>query len=223
MLTVERAKSTHLRTIPDPSLIPVPAKQHIAVVGGGPAGLRAAEVAASLGASVTVYEAMPSVGRKFLVAGKSGLNLTNGEDWSSFLEKYHGGYGPRHDWHGILTRFNHEALRRWARELGIETFVASSGKVFPTPVDGTIRAAPLLRRWIEKLRSLDVRFKTRHRWTGFAEDGALSFDHHGSQFAAKHDATIIALGGASWPGTGSDGGWVSVFRQLGIAVHPFSP
>ncbi|MBK1853581.1 TIGR03862 family flavoprotein [Verrucomicrobiaceae bacterium 5K15] len=195
---------------------------HIAIIGGGPAGLRAAEVAAELGARVTVYDAMPSVGRKFLIAGKSGLNLTNGEAWSDFLEKYSGRSLPESSWRKILTDFDHLALRQWALDLGIETFVASSGKVFPCPVDGTIRAAPLLRRWIEKLRARGVVFKTRHRWIGFTPAGHLHFHHQGSEIEVTADATILALGGASWPRTGSDGRWQQLLAAQGIHSEKFT-
>ena len=131
-------------------------RQDIAIIGGGPAGLRAAEVAAEAGAGVTLYDAKPSVGRKFLVAGKSGLNLTNGEDWSSFLTRYHGTAFPTESWNRILSDFDNEDLRRWAADLSIKTYVASSGKVFPSPVNGTIKAAPLLRRWVKRLRELSL-------------------------------------------------------------------
>jgi len=165
---------------------------------------------------------MPSVGRKFLIAGKSGLNLTNDEAWESFLEKYSGHSMPELQWQKILTQFDNKALRKWASDLGIETFAASSGKVFPKPIDGTIRAAPLLRRWIEKLRSLGVEFKTRHRWTGFESNACATFDHLGTPVEAQHDATILALGGASWPKTGSDGSWQGVLKELGINITPLT-
>ncbi|BDS08447.1 hypothetical protein NT6N_34870 [Oceaniferula spumae] len=166
---------------------------------------------------------MPSVGRKFLIAGKSGLNLTNGESWEKFIEKYSGNELPQEQWKNILSQFDNDALRDWALKLGIETFVASSGKVFPKPVDGTIRAAPLLRRWIEKLRALGVEFKTRHRWTGFDSNGQPTFDHSGEAVTAYHDATVLALGGASWPKTGSDGGWQSILIERGIKIVPMAP
>ena len=133
----------------------------------------AAEVTAAAGASVTLYDAMPSVGRKFLVAGRSGLNLTHEEDWEHFLNRYGGSNLPTAQWREILSQFDNQRLRQWASELGIETFVASSGKVFPKPVDGMIKAAPLLRRWVERLRDLKVEFRLRHRWTAIDEDRNL--------------------------------------------------
>ncbi len=193
-------------------------KHPIAIIGGGPAGLRAAEIAAEAGAIVTIYEAMPSVGRKFLIAGKSGLNLTNGEVWSAFMEKYSGTALPKPLWKSILDQFDNQALRKWAAELGIETFEASSGKVFPKPIDGVIRAAPLLRRWVEKLRSLGVVFKTRHQWLGFDSDGHATFEYEGQHLSTQHHTTILALGGASWPQTGSDGKWTSILESHGIEI-----
>lgn len=194
----------------------------VAVIGGGPAGLRAAEVAAQGGADVTVYDAMRSVGRKFLVAGKSGLNLTNGEAIDGFLEKYSGNDLPIDLWSGILRGFDNDALREWAAGLGVETFVASSGKVFPSPVNGTIKAAPLLRRWLDRLRSLGVTFMTSHQWTGFAEDGGLTFVHHGETVHVHHDSVVLALGGASWPKTGSTGAWTEILASHGVDVIPLT-
>lgn len=195
---------------------------NIAVVGGGPAGLRAAEVAATAGARVTVYEAMRSVGRKFLVAGKSGLNLTNDEDWEAFLMRYSGTEFPVLLWKEILSDFDNRAIRQWASGLGIETFVASSGKVFPVPVSGTIKAAPLLRRWVERLRALGVSFQTGHRWAEIDAAGNLTFRHGTDRVNPQHDATILALGGASWPQTGSTGTWVEILNSKGIEVTPLS-
>jgi len=195
----------------------------IGIVGGGPAGLRAAEVAASEGARVTVYDAMPSVGRKFLVAGRSGLNLTHDEDWKQFLDRYQGGDIPVQLWREILSAFDNQQLRQWAAELGIETFVASSGKVFPKPVNGMIKAAPLLRRWVERLRDLKVEFRTRHRWISIDTDLTASFQTGSEIVTSKHDAMILALGGASWPETGSTGNWVSILEEHHIAATPLAP
>ena len=163
---------------------------------------------------------MPSVGRKFLVAGKSGLNLTHDEPWEHFLAKYHIKSPHNKLWQSILSEFDNNALRAWASDLGIETFTASSGKVFPIPVDGIIRAAPLLRRWCKKLRKLGVIFKMRHRWQGFAENTDLLFEHRSKQYTKQHDATLLALGGGSWPNTGSDGNWVNTLDALGIQITP---
>ena len=195
-------------------------KHHIAIIGGGPAGLRAAEVAVEAGAAVTIYETMPSVGRKFLIAGKSGLNLTNAEVWPAFLDQYSGTALPHDLWNSLLDDFDNQSLRKWAAELGIETFEASSGKVFPKPIDGVIRAAPLLRRWVEKLRSLGVVFKTRHRWLGFDSANNPIFEYQEKRFSAQHHAVILALGGASWPKTGSDGKWTSILASHEIEITP---
>lgn len=191
----------------------------IAIIGGGPAGLRAAEVAAESGASVTLYDSKRSVGRKFLVAGKSGLNLTNGEGFPDFLQHYSGGRLPE-AFYAALRAFDNDQLRAWAQDLGIETYVATSNKVFPVGM----KAAPLLRRWMEKLRRLNVTFKVRHTLTDI-EPGAphqLTFQHDDSNVTAQHDAVILALGGASWPSTGSDGKWVGMLESLGLAITPLT-
>lgn len=188
------------------------------MIGGGPAGLRAAEVAATAGLRVTLYDGKPSVGRKFLVAGKGGLNLTHGESTDRFVTRYSGPDQPEEIWGSLISEFDPAALRAWADGLGVETFQATSGRVYPKSLKG----APLLRRWIERLRGLGVRFEMNHRWTsldpcppyqlGFA-NGAL----------ATADAIIFALGGGSWAKTGSDGGWTRIFENLGIAHHPLEP
>ena len=183
----------------------------------------AAQTAAQQGAMVTVYDAMPSVGRKFLVAGKSGLNLTFDEELKSFLSRYSGTDLPTKLWHNIISSFDHSALRNWAHDHGIETFVANSGKVFPKPTQGTIRAAPLLRRWIESLRKQGVEFKTRHRWCGIQTDGQMVFDHSGTTTNTQHTAHILALGGSSWPSTGSNGNWVEILRSHNISIEALTP
>lgn len=189
----------------------------IAVVGGGPAGLRAAEVAAETGAKVTLYEAKRSVGRKFLVAGKSGLNLTNSEELDGFISRYTGCELPVF-FAEMIRQFDNDALREWASSLGIETYVASSGKVFPIGM----KAAPLLRRWIEKLRRLRVEFKVRHRLcelnTGIGIQ--LHLENDGERIDAQHDAVILAMGGGSWPSTGSDGKWTTMLQDLGVGITP---
>jgi len=195
---------------------------HIAVIGGGPAGLRAAEVAAENGARVTLYDAQRSVGRKFLVAGKSGLNLTFDEGLDLFLEKYTGAELPQAFWREIISGFDNVALRQWAAGLGVETMVASSGKVFPVPSQGRLSAAPLLRRWITRLRSLGVVFKTQHRWLGFDDETNPVFEAGEGTAMTQHSATILALGGASWPQTGSDGRWVDVLTKNGVALTPLT-
>jgi len=188
----------------------------VAVIGGGPAGLMAAEAAAARGASVHLFDAMPSVGRKFLMAGKSGLNLTHAEPLPEFMSRF-GAYRTRLE--PIVADFDPASIRGWAEGLGIETFIGSSGRVFP--VD--FKAAPLLRAWVHRLRAAGVRFHVRHRWTGWAENGHLTFRTPDGPAGFAADATILALGGASWPRLGSDGGWVDILRQRGVAVAPLLP
>ncbi len=190
-------------------------RKSIAVIGGGPAGLRAAEVAASAGAGVTVYDGKRSVGRKFLVAGKSGLNLTNAAGFEAFVASYSGEGLPVDLWRKCLADFDSAALREWAAGLGIETVATSSGKVFPT----MMKAAPLLRRWVERLRGLGVEFAMNHRWTGLQHGSPMTvlFQNGASR---QHDAVVLAMGGGSWPETGSDGGWVAILEKLGISVSP---
>ena len=193
--------------------------QSLAIIGGGPAGLRAAEVAVKEGVDVTVYEFKRSVGRKFLIAGKSGLNLTNTAEPASFLKQYSGVNFPRQRWEEYLRAFDNQAIREWAAGLGVETFAASGGKVFPV----TKKAAPLLRRWVLRLRELGVRFEVQHRWVGMRplEKGwELDFDVLSNRVIRQHDAVVLAMGGASWPDTGSDGGWVEVFENLGVRIEP---
>jgi uncharacterized flavoprotein (TIGR03862 family) len=200
--------------VPPPSES-TPRRGRIAVIGGGPAGLRAAEVAARGGARVTVFDSRASVGRKFLVAGRSGLNLTHEESLEEFLARYVVDASARKNWSRIIKRFGPHDLREWARELGVPTIV-SKGKVLPQPVNGKMRATPLLRNWLARLRELSVEFEVRQRWTGFAEDGQLTFEHAGTTTHHAAEATVLALGGGSWPGTGSDGSWQSVMESLGI-------
>ncbi|MEK8031774.1 TIGR03862 family flavoprotein [Ideonella sp. DXS29W] len=205
--------NTHLSTL---------APWRVAVVGGGPAGLMAAEVLAAGGASVDLFDAMPSVGRKFLLAGKGGLNLTHSEP----LPAFGGRYGERADevrrW---LDRFGPDALRDWAAGLGISTFVGSSGRVFPAEM----KAAPLLRAWLHRLRGAGVRFHMRHRWQAASlqhADGALHrlrFDTPMGERECEAEAVLLALGGASWARLGSDGRWAQPLQAAGIAVSPLRP
>ncbi|MDR5755327.1 TIGR03862 family flavoprotein [Caballeronia sp. LZ035] len=190
----------------------------VAVVGGGPAGLMAAEALAAGGARVDVYDAMPSVGRKFLMAGKGGMNLTHSEPADAFLARY-GARQP--DIAPLLARFDAAALRTWVHELGVETFVGSSGRVFPTDM----KAAPMLRAWLHRLRGAGVTFHMRHRWLGWAEDGASvsRFATPAGEKQVRHDALILALGGASWPQLGSDGGALPLLAARGVEVRPFKP
>jgi len=193
----------------------------IAVIGGGPAGLRAAEVTAEGGASVTLFEAKPSVGRKLLVAGRGGLNLTHGEDFARFVTRYSGPDLPAGEWQRMLSRFTPADLRAWAAGLGIETFEQRTGRVYPREM----KAAPLLRRWVERLRALGVEFAMNHRWTGLVPGTPheLLFSINGESRTSTHDAVVLALGGASWPITGSDGGWTKILLDLGIGINPLLP
>jgi uncharacterized flavoprotein (TIGR03862 family) len=190
----------------------------LAVVGGGPAGLRAAEVAAAAGLKVTLFDGKPSVGRKFLVAGKGGLNLTHGEALDRFVTRYSGPDQPAEIWGKLISGFDPASLREWAAGLGVETFQATSGRVYPK----ALKAAPLLRRWIERLRGLGVRFEMNHRLTSISPGNPheLGFSN-ATTFTA--DTVILALGGGSWAKTGSDGKWTEIFQPLGIACHPLAP
>ncbi len=183
-----------------------------AIIGGGPAGLAAAERLCDV-ADVHVFDAMPSLGRKFLLAGKSGLNITHGEALETFLTRF----GPaRARLEPALRGFTPQAIRDWAAALGIETFEGSSGRIFPS----AMKASPLLRAWLARLRDRGVTFHTRHKWTGWGEDGALRFATPQGEMTVKAAATILALGGASWPRLGSDGGWAGLLAARGIAVTP---
>ncbi len=188
----------------------------VAVVGAGPAGLMAAEVLAAGGVQVEVFDAMPSVGRKFLLAGKGGLNLTHGEPFDAFVARY-GSRRPEVE--ALLRRFDAAALRAWAQGLGIETFVGSSGRVFP--VD--LKAAPLLRAWLHRLRGAGVVFHQRHRWVGWDAAGHARFDTPDGERRVAAVAVVLALGGASWPHLGSDGRWAALLAQRGVGVAPLQP
>ena len=185
----------------------------VAVIGAGPAGLMAAEVLAQAGTSVTVYDAMPSAGRKFLMAGRGGLNLTHSEALPAFLARY-GQATPRLA--AAIDAFPPNALRQWSEALGQPTFVGSSGRVFPK----SFKASPLLRAWLRRLDSIGVQFKLRHRWTGWHDDGHLSFHIPDGKRVVEADATVLALGGASWPRLGSDGAWVGTLAARGVTIAP---
>lgn len=188
----------------------------VAIVGAGPAGLMAAEVLSQAGPQVHVYDAMPSAGRKFLLAGKGGLNLTHSEPFDAFASRY-GIRRPQIE--PLLRHFDAQALRDWAQGLGVSTFVGTSGRVFPTDM----KAAPLLRAWLHRLRAAGVQFHMRHRFTGWADEGALRFGSPLGEQLVQADATVLALGGASWARLGSDGAWVPLLEQRGVAVAPLTP
>ena len=187
-----------------------------AVIGGGPAGLIAAETLAQTGLSVTVYDRMPSLGRKFLLAGRGGLNLTHSDDLPAFLARY-GDAPPR--LRETIEAFPPLQLRAWAEGLGQPTFVGSSGRVFPR----SFKTSPLLRAWLRRLTDLKVSFAPRHDWTGWNDEGALCFRNAGKDVVVSPDVTVLALGGGSWPKLGSDGSWISVLQARGVAIAPLRP
>ncbi|MCB8874018.1 BaiN/RdsA family NAD(P)/FAD-dependent oxidoreductase [Acidisoma silvae] len=186
----------------------------IAVIGAGPAGLMAAETLAKAGLAVTVFDQMPSVGRKFLMAGRGGLNLTHSENLATFQTRYGAAVSPQLI--AAVQNFPPDRLREWAEGLGQTLFVGSSGRVFPK----AMKASPLLRAWLQRLATLGVSFRLRQRWLGFADDGALLFE--GAE-PVRADGVVLALGGASWPKLGSDGGWVSALTAKEIHIAPLRP
>jgi uncharacterized flavoprotein (TIGR03862 family) len=199
--------------VTNPSHIIYPAK--VAIIGGGPAGLMAAETLSLAGIHVDLYDAMPTVGRKFLMAGKGGMNITHSEASTPFLSRY----GTRQAHIApLLNVMEPQALRQWIHALGINTFVGSSGRVFPTDM----KAAPLLRAWLHRLREAGVNFHMRHRWIGW-DNRKLKFSAPNGEVTYEADAVVFALGGGSWARLGSDGAWVKLFNQHGIAVSALKP
>ncbi len=188
----------------------------LAIVGGGPAGLMAAEVARAAGVEVDLFDAKGSVGRKFLIAGKGGLNLTHAEPMEGFASRYGMRQAQVASW---LGEFGADALRQWARGLGVDTYVGSSDRVFPLDR----KAAPLLRGWVRRLKDQGVRFHVLHRWQGWDADGALCFDTAAGRRLFRAPATVLAMGGGSWPQLGSDGAWVDLLAGRGVEVAPLAP
>jgi uncharacterized flavoprotein (TIGR03862 family) len=188
----------------------------VAIIGAGPAGLMAAEVLSQRGAGVTVYDAMPSAGRKFLMAGRGGLNLTHSEALPQFLTRYGEATSQLAP---AITAFSPHALRDWSEALGQPTFVGSSGRVFPK----AFKASPLLRAWLRRLNSMGVQFALRHRWTGWDENNRLLFHTPDGPSSIDARATVLALGGASWPRLGSDAGWAETLAAKGVAMSPLKP
>ena len=193
-----------------------PKNSKVAIIGAGPAGLMAAEVIAQGGGAVTVYDAMPSAGRKFLMAGRGGLNLTHSEAQPAFLARY-GEAAPRLA--AAISAFPPENLRQWSEALGQPTFVGSSGRVFPK----AMKASPLLRAWLRRLDASGVQFALRHRWIGWEDDGRLSFQTPDGKRVVEARATVLALGGASWPRLGSDGAWTEMLGQRGVTIAKLRP
>ena len=190
--------------------------KRVAVIGAGPAGLMAAETVSAAGVQVDVYDAMPSVGRKFLLAGIGGMNITHAEPFETFVTRY---AARMPQLLPALTAFGAVHLREWVHGLGIETFVGSSGRVFPAQM----KAAPLLRAWLHRLRAAGVRIHVRQRWLGWDADGALHFATPAGEHSVRTDATVLALGGGSWARLGSDGAWVPWLRARGVDVAPLLP
>jgi len=195
----------------------------VVVIGGGPAGLKTAEILIQAGVQVDLYDAMPTVGRKFLMAGKGGLNLTHAESAEIFSSRYGARRAQIKQW---LEDFGPDELRKWALDLGVTTFVGTSGRVFPAEM----KAAPLLRAWLHRLRKEGVRFHMRHRWNGCAEVNepgvkqlALCFNSPEGEHTVYADTVVLALGGGSWSKLGSDGAWVQLLKHLGISVSPLLP
>ena len=190
--------------------------KHVAIIGAGPAGLMAAEAALAGGARVDIYDAMPSAGRKFLMAGKSGLNITHSEDEAVFRARYD---APDARLAAMVEAFGPSEIVRWMAGLGIEAHVGSSGRVFPIGM----KASPLLRRWLARLGEAGAQLHTRHRWTGWDDGGALSFETMTGRVTVQADAVVLALGGASWKRLGSDGAWAEMLAKRGVALEPFAP
>jgi len=200
----------------DPTSSPTLPPAHVVIIGAGPAGLMAAETLSAAGIQVDVYDAMASAGRKFLLAGRGGLNLTHSEPLPAFLSRF---AARQTELTPIIDTLTPAGLRDWAQRLGIDTFVGTSGRVFPTDM----KAAPLLRAWLHRLRQAGVRFHMRHRWTGSNDQGAWCFATPDGERQVSSSTTLLALGGASWARLGSDGAWVPHLQQHGVDIAPLKP
>lgn len=188
----------------------------VAVIGAGPAGLMAAEVLTERGIGVDVYDAMPSFGRKFLMAGKSGLNITHAGERATFLDRY---ICNDERLKSAIERFDASDIVAWMREFGIEAHKGPTGRVFPN----MMKASPLLRAWLQRLSDQGAVFHTKHRWEGWVENGALKFMTPGDPKTVSYDATLLALGGASWRRLGSDGAWTKIMAAKSVRLSPFGP
>lgn len=189
---------------------------NIAIIGGGPSGLMAAEIIAMAGHQVTIYDAMPTMGRKFLLAGRGGLNLTHSEPLEKFITRYF----EASNWLApYITAYDPQKLRKWCEELGEETFIGTSGRVFPR----SMKASPLLRAWLKRLDNLGVNYRPRHLWQGFEGENLIFSDADKKILKVKPDATLLALGGASWPHLGSDGSWTDIVSKCGVKISELRP
>lgn len=190
----------------------------IAIIGAGPAGLMAAEILCHAGMQVDLYDSMPSVGRKFLMAGKGGMNITHSEPLKKFITRYGAAQSRLEPW---INNFSPDMLRAWINDLGIDTFIGSSGRVFPDEM----KAAPLLRSWLQRLKNHGLRVHTRHQWLGWVDDSTrrLRFLTPNGEKIVAADLTILTLGGASWPKLGSTGAWVDILQAQGITVNKLQP
>lgn len=190
--------------------------KNIIIIGGGPSGLMAAEIIAAAGHQVTIYDAMPTFGRKFLMAGRGGLNLTHSEPLEKFITRYF----EASSWlEPHIRNYGAQELRKWCEGLGQETFIGSSGRIFPQ----SMKASPLLRAWLKSLDNLGVRYFTRHLWQSFEGENLIFSNADKEIIRVKPDATLLALGGASWPNLGSDGSWVEILSKCGVKISPLRP
>lgn len=190
--------------------------KNIAIIGGGPSGLMAAEIIATAGHQVTIYDAMPTMGRKFLLAGRGGLNLTHSEPLEKFLTRY---FAASNWLAPYIKAYDPQKLRKWCEELGQETFIGTSGRIFPC----SMKASPLLRAWLKRLDNLGVDYRLRHLWQGFEGEDLIFRDADKKIIRVKVDATLLALGGASWPHLGSDGSWVDILSKCGVKIADLRP